>query len=128
MVEKTWLVQALSIGISYNDFWGMNPHIIKIYIDAYKTKLEEHNFLMYLQGIYVRDALLSTVGNMFKGKGTKDFEYPKEPYSLNSEETDNSNKELTEEEKDLQVKMLFANLESMKRRFDARKQQDLKHP
>lgn len=39
--------------------------------------------LFHLQGHYFADALLATVGNMFKGKGQKSFEYPKEPLPLN---------------------------------------------
>lgn len=40
--------------------------------------------LFHLQGHYMADALLATVGNMFSSKGKK-FEYPKEPYPLNME-------------------------------------------
>lgn len=39
--------------------------------------------LAHLQGYYIVDALLATVGNMFRGKGQKSFKYPSEPYDLN---------------------------------------------
>lgn len=38
--------------------------------------------MLWMQGIYMRDALLCTVGNMFSGKGTTPIEYPKEPYPI----------------------------------------------
>ena len=41
--------------------------------------------LYHLEGMYFAEALLSTVGNMFRGKGQKAFEYPKEPYTLDLE-------------------------------------------
>jgi hypothetical protein len=39
-----------------------------------------------MQGLYIRDALLSTVGNMFSGKGAIPIEYPKEPYPVTAEQ------------------------------------------
>lgn len=92
MIEKTWLVQALSIGISYNDFWHMTPHTIAIQIDAHKKKIEEKNYFMYIQGRYFADAIMATIGNSFRGKGQKPYEYPKEPYELTKRELTQSEK------------------------------------
>lgn len=118
MIEKTWLVQAIAIGISYNDFWQMNPRIIKLHIDAHKQWYEEQNTLMYIQGRYFADAIMATVCNMFRGQGHKPYEFPKEPYKFEKEEE----RELTPMEKDLAVKQLFAELQQMKENFDK------KHP
>ena len=78
--------KALPLGISFDEFWTLNPHKIDILIKAFnektKTDLKQQNMLMHLQGQYMVDALLSTVGNMFRSKGQKAFEYPKEPYPL----------------------------------------------
>ena len=41
--------------------------------------------LYHLEGMYFADALCVTVGNMFRGRGQKAFEYPKEPYTLDLE-------------------------------------------
>ena len=113
MIENTWLIRALSIGISYDAFWKMNPHIIMLHIKAHELKYEEENTLMYIQGRYFVDSLLCTVGNMFSSKNSKTYEYPSEPYELKE-------KILTEEEKQTQVDELFANLNAMKERFDAK--------
>lgn len=112
MFENEWLPQALVIGISYSDFWEMNPHIINIYSLAHKKRMKEKNAEMHLQGIYMRDAILSTICNAFQGKGAKPYEYPKEPYDFSPET------ELTEQEKDEQIEMLFASLSMMKSNFD----------
>ena len=42
--------------------------------------------MAYIQGAYVADALMATVGNMFAGKTSKKHEYPDKPYVLNTEE------------------------------------------
>lgn len=77
--------QVISLGITYNEFWSLNPRIIEVLIKAQNEKIKNdikyHNMLYHLQGHYFADALLATVGNMFN-KGKK-FEYPKEPHPLN---------------------------------------------
>ena len=74
------------MGVSFDDFWKMNPHKINILVMAFnektKNELRQQNALMHLQGMYFVDALLATVGNMFRGRGQKAFQYPKEPYSF----------------------------------------------
>lgn len=121
MIEDTWLPVALRVGVTYKDFWELTPHDMNLIVDSYRTGLKEKmdydNLICYLQGRYIVDALLCTVGNMFSKKGAKNHEYPKEPYELNPKEE----KELTEEEKDTQVKQLFANLELMKENFERNK-------
>lgn len=114
MIERTWLVQALAIGISHTDFWGMNPHILKLYFDAHAKIRDEQNAMMHLQGIYFRDAIASTIGNAFNKKGAKPYEYPKEPYNIGAPH------ELTEEEKQTQVVKLFSDLNNMKKAFETK--------
>lgn len=113
-----WLPQALAIGISYNDFWNMNPRIINIHIEGYKHKidkqLEYDNYMAYLSGVYVRDALASTVGNMFSKKGHKPIEYPKEPYPV----TESQSEAKIEQEKELQRQMFLAQLQAMQANFE----------
>ena len=120
MIEKTWLVDALSIGIDYNDFWSMTPKIVLFILEGYnkaqKRKLEYDNLLAFIQGRYFVDALLCTVGNMFSKKGAKQIEYPKEPYNLEGE------KELTQEEKDAQAKAVIDNLMRMQKNFERAKE------
>lgn len=81
--------KVIPIGTTYDDFWRLNPRKINIMIKAHneakKTELRQANMLYHLEGMYFADALLATVGNMFRGKGQKAFEYPKEPYTLDLE-------------------------------------------
>ncbi len=97
----------------------MTPHIVNLHIEAHRKTMDEQNMLMHLQGVYMRDAIASTIGNAFKGKGQQAYEYPKEPYNIFG-----INRELTQEEKDLEVKALFDNLQGMKQRFDKKKKEE----
>ena len=78
------------IGISYHDFWGMNPHIIKFYLEQYKNKRNEEDLKQWQLGQYIC-AAISCISP--KGK------YPKEPMFQIGEE-----KEITE--KDIQMAIL----------------------
>lgn len=77
---------VIPLGTTYDDFWRLNPRKINVMVKAYnkakKDEMKQYNMLFHLEGLYFSEALLATVGNMFRGKGQKAFEYPKEPYTL----------------------------------------------
>lgn len=116
MIEKTWLVNALSIGISFKEFWTMTPHDVLLILEGYQKKremeTEYNNTMMYIQGRYFVDAIACTIGNMFSKKGAKNLEYPKKPYDLSEA------RELTEEEKQAKADEVIQNLMRMKENFD----------
>ena len=81
--------KVIPLGTSYDDFWQLNPRKINIMVKAYneakRAELKQWNMMFHLEGMYFVDALLATVGNMFRSKGQRAFEYPKEPFSLDME-------------------------------------------
>ena len=84
---------------------------------ALQRQIENENTIAHLQGIYFRDALLSTVGNMFSGKSSKKFDYPEIPYDLNLD----GKKE--EREKDSQVQLFIGQLNTAMSNFNLSKEQ-----
>lgn len=114
--EKEWLPQAMEIGISYEYFWTLNPRRILMEIDAFKAqekrRINENNFIAHLQGAYMVEALIATVGNMFSKHGN--YKYPEKPYSLESSSTDG----MSEEEKKNKTQVLFAQLEIMAQNYN----------
>lgn len=71
-----------------------------------------------MQGLYFTESIRATVGNMFKKKSSKPYEYPKKPYEFNK------NVELTEEELQRQRELFVASLEVMKTNFELSHQDD----
>ena len=67
----------LALGMSYEQFWFDEPKLTAYYRRAEEIRKRRMNEELWLSGIYVREALASTVGNMFT-KGQK-HEYPSEP-------------------------------------------------
>lgn len=108
----------MAIGISYNDFWDMNPSIVMIHAKANAIRQEQcfeyDNYMAYIQGAYILEALNATVGNMFRNKGQKPNEYPDKPYSFNNEE-------YTEDELDRQRKAFWESLKVAQANFELEK-------
>lgn len=103
----------MSIGISESEFWHLNPHKIDIRIKAFNKIQERKDDDMWTMGFYVLNAIAVVLSNAFGGKA----EYMKE--SLHKQ-----NKELTQEEKDKQIELLFANLQIMQANFEASHKKD----
>lgn len=72
----------MSIGMTYDEFWNQDVAMVRAFRKADEIRRQRQNEMLWMQGIYVRDALLATVGNMFSGKGSKPITYPKEPYPV----------------------------------------------
>ena len=114
MFENEWFPKANAIGISWDEFWGLNPHILSLMIKAYNEKQKDFfdkvNLTCHLMGVYNVEALMSTVGNMFSKKGAKPHEYPKKPFEFN--------KEVSAEDVKQQQQLFLQKLLTMKTNFE----------
>lgn len=113
----------MAIGITWEQFWEMNPRIVNAHIEGHKLFVKEQNALYHLEGAYTKSALDATVGNMFKKKGAKAIEYPAQPFDLDggSSESPDSPDGMSEEEKKRKTQMLFASLRIMQANFELSK-------
>ena len=68
--------------MSGSEYWDGEPKLAIAYKKAHEINLKRKNEELWLQNAYTRLALLSTVGNMFKGKNQPDFKYPDEPLPI----------------------------------------------
>ena len=78
----------MSIGMTYDEFWNQDVAMVRAYRKADELKRRRQNETLWMQGWYMRDALLSTVGNMFAGKSSAPIEYPAEPYPVTAEQVE----------------------------------------
>lgn len=69
----------MALGMTYEDYWYGDPLMVRAYYQADKIRQERLNDEAWLYGGYVYRALLATVGNMTRKKGTKPYEYPEQP-------------------------------------------------
>ena len=75
--------------MSEEQFWNSNPQIIEVWKNAWKEKTNHDNFMNYVLGGYVLNAVSIAIGKALDGKKFKG-EYPDKPTRIF---------ELTEEEK-----------------------------
>ena len=75
----------LSIGMTEEQYWDKDSTLVKYYREAEQLRHERANQDMWLQGMYIYDAIsrLSPILHAFAKKGTKAKPYPDEPYPIN---------------------------------------------
>lgn len=78
--ENEWYVPASEIGITYWEFWDMNPRILAVRNLAYEREVRRRDQEMWQQGQYMYAAFGVVLGNAFRRKGSAPEEYPKKPF------------------------------------------------
>lgn len=92
------------MGMTYEQFWDGEPLLAAAYRQADMIRRRRRNEELWLEGIYMAEALSATVGNMFT-KGTK-HEYPSEPFPITAAEQQ-ERREREEKAKMDRIKSLF---------------------
>lgn len=108
--ENEWFPKAYAMGVSWSDFWNMNPHIINLLIKGHQEKIEMQmkiqDRLNWYLGQYFASALDCTVCNseLWRKMGTAPHSYIEKPILQDQR----VRAELTEEEKKREVDLFFA--------------------
>ena len=74
----------MAMGMTYEQFWDGDVRLVKAYREADAIRRRRKNEELWLEGVYMAEALSATVGNMFS-KGNK-HQYPSEPIPITAEE------------------------------------------
>ena len=78
----------ISIGMTYDQFWRDDVWLAKVYRDAEELRARRANVEAWRNGFYTASALSSTVGNMFRKKGSSPIKYMDRPIPLTQKEQD----------------------------------------
>lgn len=102
----------LSIGMTYDEFYLQDVELTKFYRQAYEMKEDRHNSHIWLQGMYIYDAISTSLYNVFCRKsGQQASSYPSKPYPLTDKQKD-EDQELTVEEAQAKAKVWMSSLVS----------------
>ena len=116
MLDKS-CAYYMAIGVPYDDFWNGDYTRLKFELEAHKIRLEEKNQELWLQGLYVYDAVSVAVNNALSGKGHQKQKYIEKPIRIT---------EMTEAEKEEEQKKTLesfkASLMSLTGRLERREQ------
>lgn len=78
----------LAMGMTPEQFWDGDPDLARYYRKAEEIRNEKRNQELWLQGLYIYEALCdaSPIFHSFAKKGTKPRPYAEHPYSLTDKE------------------------------------------
>ena len=104
----------MSFGMSYDEFWYGSPYRAMFYRNSHKLKVKQKNEEMWMQGMYIYEALcdVSPILHAFSKKGTKPLPYSEKPYladRLDIKEKTQEEIEQEEENKRLIAQIHFNN-------------------
>lgn len=103
------------MGVTWQEFWGMNPHIIKCLQKGHEERMKQEDYLQYLWwGRYGLSAVSVAVEHCLAGRKAKS-KYVDKPVL---EEIAEQNKPMSEEELQRQRELFVAKLEVMKTNFE----------
>lgn len=103
--------QYLAIGVTEEFFWDSCPVDLEPYLEAEKLKQKQIDQLMWQNGLYTMRALSVVLGGIFGG----DVKYFESPMIAEIEE---SNRPLSEAEKEEMTKNFFLKLKIMQNNFN----------
>lgn len=87
--------------MSADEYWNGDVWLVHDYLKAERYRQERSDYDAWLQGYYVQNALLSTVGNLFLSKGKQPYEYPAIPLAQQAKEEEKAETKRREKEAEL---------------------------
>ena len=105
----------LSIGMTYEQYWNGDCTLVKYYRKAEELRNEKRNQELWLQGMYVYEAICdaSPILHAFAKKGSKPHPYPSKPYAISEkqvrEEREEKERKLIEKGKKFMEAMMVSN-------------------
>lgn len=114
MITAEWFPQAYAIGVSWDEFWRMNPRILSAIADGYNQRIRYEDHMNWLNGQYMLSAVIVGVERNLAGKKSK-AEYFKKPIL---EQVEEENKPISDDELQKQRILFMEKLKIMQSNFE----------
>lgn len=110
----------MSIGMSYEQFWHGDVNAFPHYREMHRMQTDRINEQMWLQGLYIYDALCcaSPVFRDFTKKGTKPAPYPQAPYPISHKAKEHNEEIEQKKQYEKNKARMAAIMASVNRRFE----------
>lgn len=105
----------MAIGMSLAEFWDGSPQLVRYYREAHRLKMEEENQKAWVQGLYFKSALDSSLSQLFKKKGSKGVQYLEKPLDIYGKSEKEKEREAIKE-REKAVKFFNKLMEEQKKR------------
>ena len=105
--------------MSYDQYWNDDPALVRAYRRSAEIKAERKNQELWLQGMYIYDALCcaSPILRAFSKKGAKPVPYPSAPYALSPAQQKKDKESREKRTYDKGKAKMMAYMERMNARF-----------
>ena len=109
--------------MSADDYWNGDCTLVRAYYEKHEYELQEANHQLWLQGLYIYEALLcaSPVFHDF-AKHPKPLPYREKPFILNQEQEERQKEAEQEQAREMQKSKMVAWMEKVNKKM--RKQND----
>lgn len=106
--------------MTYDQFWNDDCVLARDYRKAEKINQKRRNQELWLQGMYIYDALccVSPLLQAFAPKGTHAQPYPKEPYALDDQDKKDAEERAAKKMRDKGMKMMEAFAAQFNKKFE----------
>jgi hypothetical protein len=103
-------------------YWDGDPALPKYYRKADEIQRKRRNQELWLQGMYIYDALcdVAPVFHAFAKKGTKPKPYPDHPYALTSHDREEEQKLREKQEREKARRYMEAKMAAINKRFESK--------
>lgn len=115
-IFKTLCPYYMMYGMSYDEYWYGDPWRMVDYKAAYELRNRRENQMMWIQGIYVVNALSVVIGNAFSKRGTPQKKYFEKPLEIFPKTEAEEKAEMEKKRREIIMK-----LTAWKKSFDASK-------
>ena len=114
----------LSIGMTPEQYWDGDCALVKYYRKADELRTEKRNQEMWLQGMYIYEAIcdVSPILHAFAKKGAKPHPYPSKPYAINEKQIRQEREERERKIAEKGKRFMAALMQSNNKRFGEQSQ------
>jgi hypothetical protein len=114
----------LSIGMTFDQYWNDDCTLVKYYRKAEELRNEKRNQELWLQGMYVYEALcdVAPVLHAFAKKGTRPAPYSTKPYAITEKQIKQDEEEKQRKLAEKGKKFMEAMAISVNKKFEGKTQ------
>ena len=105
--------------MTYDEYWNQDVSLVEIYRKAAELRDARRNQELWLQGMYIYEALcdVAPVLHSFAKKGTKPAPYSDHPYALTKREREDERKLREKRERDKAKRYMEAKMAAINKMF-----------
>lgn len=100
----------MSIGMTYDEFWEGDCVLPKYYREAHEYRNTQKNQELWMQGLYIHEAVAVVVSNALKKKGASSAKYPEKPHPITKleQQYEKEQQEIREKQNREKAKAIFS--------------------